>query len=266
MIAAYTGTIDYTVHGSGTTTVFMLHGAYGDGSYFANTATVLADAGYRVVVWNCPGYGMTPPAQTPSITTFSAAATSLVQSEATAVNVLLGHSMGALIAPLTANNEPLVDAVVLSGASAGFASRTPEDQKRYLAERLEPIENGQTVAEYVRPLLDSMMGPTASGPLVDKVREAILAMRTATFADSIRAIASYDGREALDNLAVPTLLLAGTVDTACPVAGMRAMAERIEDSEIHELEGVGHYGFAERPDEFHGHLLDFLGRRLPKEN
>ena len=75
-----------------------------------------------------------------------------------------------------------------------------------------------------------------------------------------------NGREALDNLAVPTLLLAGTVDTACPVAGMRAMAERIEDSEIHELEGVGHYGFAERPDEFHGHLLDFLGRRLPKEN
>ena len=253
---------EYTVHGDSATTLFLLHGAYGDGQYFDYTAKVLTDSGYRVVVWNCPGYGDSPTPENPSIEAFAAAAAELVRAERTTKNVLLGHSMGALIAPLTANQEPLVDAVVLSSASAGFASRTPEDQKRYLAERLKPIEDGQSVAEYVRPLLSSMMGPEASGPLVDRVREVILAMRTEAFTNSIRAIAAYEGRPALHQLAVPTLLLAGTEDTACPVAGMRRIAEMVADSEIHELADVGHYGFAESAQDYHGFLLGFLSRRV----
>ncbi len=254
---------EYKVIGNGGTTVFLLHGAYGDGSYFENTAKVLAGDGYRVVVWNCPGYGNSPAPVDASIEAFAAAASTLVKAEATTINVVLGHSMGGLIGPRLANIEPLVDGLVLSAASAGFASRTPEDQKRYLAERLQPIEEGQSVAEYVRPLLKSMMGPGAQGQLVDHVFEVILAMKTETFANSIRAISAYDGRQALKDVAVPTLLLSGTADTACPVGGMRKMAEVIDDSRIYEMEGVGHYGFAERPDEYHAELLKFLQQRFP---
>lgn len=253
----------HEIAGDGDTTVFLLHGAYGDGRYFAHTRDLLAEAGYRAVVWFCPGYGGTPIPENNSIESHADALTALVRAAGTDRNVVVGHSMGALIAPLATVNEPAIHGLVLSGASAGFASRSPEDQKRYLAERLEPIENGQTVAEYVRPLLGSMMGPGASGPLVDHVVQVILAMPTETFAASIRAIAAYDSRPALAEVAVPTLLLAGIEDTACPVAGMRRIHEMIADSQIRELEGVGHYGFAERPEEWHGHLLDFLTRQFP---
>lgn len=251
------------ITGTGTTTVFLLHGAYGDGRYFDHTRDVLADAGYRVVVWHCPGYGGTPIPADNSIESHAAAVERLVRAVGSEHNVLLGHSMGALIAPLATVREATVSGLILSSASAGFASRTPEDQKRYLAERLEPIENGKTVAEYVRPLLGNMMGPGASGPLVDRVVEVILSMPTETFAASIRAISAYDSRPALGEVAVPTLLLAGTEDTACPVAGMRTIQKMIPGSELHELQGVGHYGFAERPEEYHGHVLDFLRRRFP---
>ena len=253
----------HEIAGDGDTTVFLLHGAYGDGRYFANTRDVLAAAGYRVVVWHCPGYGGTPIPEDNSIETHAAAAARLVRAVGTSRNVVLGHSMGALIAPLATVHEPAINGLILSGASAGFASRTPEDQKRYLAERLGPIEAGQSVAEYVQPLLASMMGAGASGPLVDKVIEVILSMPTPTFAASIRAISRYDSRPALANIAVPTLLLAGTEDTACPVAGMRKIAEMVPGSELHELQGVGHYAFAERADEYHGHVLDFLARGFP---
>ena len=253
----------HEIAGSGDTTVFLLHGAYGDGRYFAHTSDVLTAAGYRTVVWYCPGYGGTPIPEGNSIEGHADALTALVRAVGTSTNVVVGHSMGALISPLATVNEPTIHGLVLSGASAGFASRSPEDQKRYLAERLEPIENGQSVAEYVRPLLGSMMGPGASGPLVEHVIEVILSMPTETFAASIRAIAAYDSRPALNKVSVPTLLLAGTEDTACPVAGMRRIHDMIAGSEIHEVEGVGHYGFAERPAEWHGYLLDFLSRRFP---
>lgn len=255
---------EHTIFGSGSTTIFLLHGAYGDGRYFDNTAHVFEDAGYRVVVWNAPGYGASPAVEDPTIESHAAAATALVRAVGTECNIVLGHSMGALIAPLAATLEPQIHGVVLSSGSAGFASRPPEDQARYLDERTGPIERGQTVDEYVTPLLKHMMGPGAAGPLVDKVVSVIRSMRTESFVASIRAISRYEGRPALQTLPVPTLLLAGTEDTACPVAGMQAMAQMIPDSEIHELQGVGHYGFAESADEYHNHVLDFISRRFAR--
>lgn len=252
----------HTITGDGDTTVYLLHGAYGGGAYFEHTASRLAEAGYRAIYWDAPGYGGTELPADPTIPTYAEYLRALIEATGSATNVVLGHSMGALISPLACGDHPMVRALILSGASAGFASRTPEDQERYLAERLAPIENGASVAEYAGPLIATMMGPGASGPLVDKVREVILAMRTETLAASIRAIVGYDSRPALGAITVPTLLLAGTEDTACPVAGMRRISEMVADSQLHVLEGVGHYGFAERPDEYLGHVFSFLERTV----
>lgn len=249
---------NYKTYGSGDKTVFLLHGAYGDGRYFDDLATKLAAAHYRVVVWDCPGYGQSEPAPSPTIECFADAAQALIEKEKTSVNILLGHSMGALISPLVASRTSFLSAVILSAGSAGFMSRTPEDQARYLKERLEPIENGMSVAEYARPLIAHMMAPGAKGVLVDQVAEVILSMKTETFANSIRAISSYDSRPALQKIPVPTLLIAGAKDTACTAEGMRKMAEMVPDSEFHVIDGAGHYGFAERPREYFTIVLGFL--------
>ncbi len=52
----------YRTRGEGETSVFLLHGAYGDGRYFDDLANSLVDAGYRVIDWDCPGYGESAPA------------------------------------------------------------------------------------------------------------------------------------------------------------------------------------------------------------
>ena len=41
---------------------------------------------------------------------------------------------------------------------------------------------------------------------------------------------------------------------------MRHMASELPRGEFHEMAGVGHFGWAERPDEYHRVLLDFLRR------
>lgn len=249
---------NHRIFGAGETTLFVLHGAYGDGRYFEDFATRIANAGFRVVVWDCPGYGASPAVEPATIEGFAEAAIALVRKEATAVNVLLGHSMGALIGPYAANREPLIHGLILSAGSRGFAARTPEDQKQYMKDRLAPIESGISVAEYATPMITSMMAKGASGPLVDKVFEVVLSMKTETFATSIRAIGNYDGRPALNDLVKPTLMIAGREDPACTAAGMKLMHEMVQGSKFHVIENAGHYAFAEQPDTYSALVVDFL--------
>jgi 3-oxoadipate enol-lactonase len=255
---------EHRILGAGDTTVFMFHGAYGDGRYFENTAEVLAAEGYKVVSWSAPGYGGQDVPEEFSIDFMGDAARDLVEAEGTGTNILLGHSMGALVAPNAAMKlGDRVDGIVLSGASVGFQNRTPEDQERFLKERVAPIaEEGLTVAQYAPGLLKKMMAPGASGPLVDHVSRVVSDMKTDTFMAAMKALTSYNSNPAVAAISVPTLLLSGEFDTACPPAGMEKLHGIIPDSEYHMIEGAGHYAFAERPDVFHSHVLEFLSRRF----
>ena len=61
---------DYAVHHpAGTangTTVFLLHGAFGAKEYWRSQVQAMIHAGYRVVSWDAPGYGLSvlPPSLT----------------------------------------------------------------------------------------------------------------------------------------------------------------------------------------------------------
>lgn len=245
--------------GEGATTVFLFHGAYGDSRYFRRLQDQLAASGRRVVAWDCPGYGESEPARSDSVEGFAEAATALIDEVGTDRNVVLGHSMGSLIAPLAVNNARRdVVGVVLSASSPGFELRSKEEQERFIDERLGPIRQGMTVAEYAPKLLQQMMGPSASGNDVDHVIKVVSEMDTAVFERSMKAITSYDGRAALQALSVPTLLLAGEYDTACPPAGMRVMADLVPNVRYEEMSGVGHYGFAEDFDRYYALVDDFL--------
>lgn len=254
----------HEITGSGDITVFLLHGAYGDGRYFADTRDRLVARGHRVVVWHCPGYGGSPGIDSPSIESFGEVAAELVAATGGEHNVLLGHSMGGLIAPRAALLVPdRVDALVLSSTSAGLNTRTPEERAAFIAERVDPITAGLSVGEYAPALLATMIGPESSGPLVDRVMDVVCGMSTETFKVSMTAITEYvDGVETLRAQTVPALAIAGEHDPACPPDGMRFIAEQLPDAEYAEIAGVGHYGFAERPEEYHGLVEDFLARRL----
>ncbi|WP_168582713.1 alpha/beta fold hydrolase [Gephyromycinifex aptenodytis] len=253
----------HEIYGDGDVTVFLLHGAYGDGRYFGTTRDYFTKMGHRVVIWNCPGYAGSPKPDDTSIQAHAEAAAALVEAVGGRKNVLLGHSMGGLIAPLAANLlGTQVHGLILSASTAGLQSRSAEEQKRFIAERVDPITAGKSIGEYAPDLLRSMMGPNASGPLVDRVVEVVCEMPTDVFVSSMNAIIECDNRDALRQVTVPTLLVAGECDTACPPAGMAAMAELVPDSEYTEIPGAGHYPFVEAPEEYHGRILDFLSRRV----
>ncbi len=238
---------DHCVAGEGDTTVFLLHGAYGSKDYFRELIASLVGAGLRVVAWDAPGYGLSKlPAQPLSIEYMAEAAARLVDQEATATNVVLGHSMGGIIAPLVGVLRPkTVHGVVVSATVGSFSQKSEADRK--------------TFRETAKAVVDSMFAPTSRGPRVDMVREVALSTASETFIQAIGAIVNYRGEDTLVQLKAPTLLLAGAHDKVGRPEGMRKIqAEFVPHAQMEILPDSGHYAFAEEPEAFNRHLLAFV--------
>lgn len=260
---------DYSVAGDGDVTIYLLHGGYGSKDYWRYEIAELVRAGYRVVAWDAPGYGLSPLPTLPegefSIDYMARRFGALLKATGGRTNILLGHSLGGIIAPRAALLFPeLVHGVIVSATVGSFATRSAEDQKDYVAKRLAPLDQGATLAESAMPLIKSMFGPGASGPMVDLVAEVAGSTKADTFRASILAIMAYDGRETLKQLRVPTLLIAGECDSVGRPEGMRAAAALVPNGEFAVIPGAGHYGWAENQSEFNHVLFDFIQRRVTK--
>lgn len=72
------------------------------------------------------------------------------------------------------------------------------------------------------------------------------------------AIRDADFREAIREIAVPTLVISGSRDVATTPADARFLAERIPGARLVEIDGA-HLSNFERPAEFTRVLVDFLG-------
>lgn len=255
---------DYLVSGEGDTTVYLLHGAYGSKEYWRYTVQRLNAAGYRTVAWDAPGYGTSDIPDALSITGMAELAGRLIDATGSKRNAVLGHSMGGLIAQKVADLHPgRLQALVLSATVHTFNHSGPEWQDNFLRTRVAPLTQGRAIREYAPDLLRTMMGPGASGEIVDHVLYNVMQMNGQAFQKAIQATAAYLEDDVPARLTLPTLCIAGELDITCPPNVMAHMAEILPQGEYHMMAGVGHYGWAERPDEYHDVLLDFLQRHMP---
>ena len=256
---------DYQVAGDASTTVFLLHGAYGSKDYFRSEIETLVRAGLRVVAWDAPGYGISPlPEGGLDIERLGETAGCLIDREGTATNIVVGHSMGGITAPAVYAARPgKVHGVVISATAGSFSQKSPEDQKTFLAERVEPLRAGNTFRDTAGAVIDSMFAPGSKGPMVDLVREVALSTSADTFCAAITAITLYNGEPNMKNLKVPTLLLAGQYDkVGRPEAMEGVKTQFIPHADFHCIPDAGHYAFAEQHELFNQHLLQFIRERV----
>jgi pimeloyl-ACP methyl ester carboxylesterase len=66
--------------------------------------------------------------------------------------------------------------------------------------------------------------------------------------EQVRAITEHDTSARLPELALPTLVMHGTLDQMIPVQNGRMIAELIEGSRLEIFDGVGHLFFWEQPE------------------
>ena len=92
------------------------------------------------------------------------ALTLLLEKEGGARNVVMGHSMGGMIAQQAWRYaRDRIHGYVLSATSASFGSPDGDWQKEFVRARVAPLDAGKTIPEYAPLMLRAMMAAGASG-------------------------------------------------------------------------------------------------------
>jgi 3-oxoadipate enol-lactonase len=251
--------------GQGDTAVLLLHGIGGArviwGDAGSGTLRALADAGFHALSLDLPGYGDTPgPA---GMDNFVAAVLAAMTHVAPRRVVLVGHSMGGMVAQdLAARAPAAVQGLVLACTSALFGKADGDWQRQFLAERLAPLDAGLGMAGMADALVPGLVSPAAPAAARRIAREVMARVPEATYRAALAAITGFDRRAALATLHVPVLLLAAGHDHTAPPELMQRMADRVASSEYLCLADAGHIANVEQPAAFNAALLDFLRRRF----
>ena len=243
--------------------ILLLHGIGGGraiwGDVGSDTVGALRAAGFDAEAIDFPGYGGR---------VGEPALDAMVQAVLNAglpgqPSVLVGHSMGGLVAQEVVARQPhAVQGLVLACTSASFGKADGDWQARFIAERLAPLDAGLGMAGMADQLVPGLVGPQAPAAARQAARDVMARVPEATYRVALRAIAAFDRRQALAQIRVPTLLLAAEHDRTAPPEVMQRMAARIAGSEYQCLPGAGHIANVEVPAAFNAAVLSFLQRHF----
>lgn len=245
--------------GSGATTVLMLHGIGGGRQAFARQIPALAAAGFHAVAWDMPGYGHSAIVDPYDFATLACECIELIDVLDPERLVLVGHSMGGMVAQEVAARAPeRIDALVLAGTSAAFGKADGDWQRRFVDERTAPLDAGRSMKELATQLVAGMVSPDSSDAARAEAVDVMALVPPRSYRLALQALMGFDRRANLAALAMPVLLIAGSDDRNAPPAVMQGMAERIPLANYRCLERCGHLMAFEQPDAFNEALLTFV--------
>lgn len=248
----------FTTLGAGAT-VLMLHGIGGGHLSFAPQVETLASAGYRGVAWDMPGYGHSAPIEPYTFKGLAQSCIALIESLRCADVILLGHSMGGMVAQeVVARRPELVSKLILCGTSPAFGKPDGDWQRAFVAQRTAPLDAGGSMQELAETLVPQMIGPDALPEGVRLAQHCMGQVPAATYRRALECIVTFERRRNLAHIRVPTLLIAGEHDRNAPPAVMKKMAGEIAHSTFLEMKGVGHLMNLEAPEAFDDLVLNFL--------
>jgi 3-oxoadipate enol-lactonase len=235
------------------TPLVFLHGVGGGHHAWELQLPYFGGLGYPSHAWDQPGYGHSPIVEPYDLEHVSASLARLIESLGGEPVVLVGHSMGGLIAQETYVRHPkLIKALALCFTSPAFAGGSSGFTKQFIAARIGPLDQGKTMADIAARLLPTMGSNS-------KLAEQIMAgVPPDTYRKAVQLLTTFDRRKELADIKVPTLLVAGSDDKTAPPSVMEKMWQKIPGAEYVLLEGCGHLGPMDQPDAFNAALLAFL--------
>ena len=237
------------------TPLVFLHGVGGGHHAWELQLPYFGGLGYPSHAWDQPGYGHSPIVEPYDLEHVSASLARLIESLADEPVVLIGHSMGGLIAQETYVRYPkLIKALALCFTSPAFAGGSSDFTKQFIAARIGPLDEGKTMAQIAAQLIPTMGSNS-------KLAEQIMAgVPPETYRKAEQLLTTFDRRKELADISVPALLVAGSDDKTAPPAVMERMAQKIPGAEYVLLERCGHLGPMDQPEAFNAALLAFLRR------
>ena len=248
----------YAAAGVGSKTVLFLHGIGGNRESFAGELPRLAQS-CRALAWDMPGYGPSPPIAPLTFEALAHAVVAVLDAERAEKAVLVGHSLGGMIAQETAARFPQrVSGLVLFATSAAFGGKDDNFKNEFLAQRLAPLEAGKTMPEIAGELTKGLFGPNPPEAARRRAIASMGAIPAASYRAALECIVTFNRTDDLARIACPALVLAAEHDRLAPPKTMERMAQRIPGASYRCIAGAGHLANFEQPAAFETVLDEFL--------
>jgi len=239
--------------------VIFLHGIGGAARGWAPQAQSFAKAGFHPVPLDLPGYGARPPIDSMTFDDLAADVEAVIDRDKLQRPVLVGHSMGGMIVQTMLRRRPDgYRAAVLVGTSPAFGNPEGDFQKKFVAERLAPLESGKTMTDLAPEIVDGMMGPSPDQKGRTLAIDLMGATPASTYRAAVHCLVRFDERTNLGCIRCPVLCLVGEHDRNAPAPMMQRMAAKIPGAQYVCLPDVGHLPNLEAPQAFDRAVLDFL--------
>ena len=220
--------------------LLFIHGAGGTKNKWRSLNNQLGSIQYEAI--DLPGHGDNECNIITSIQDYA----SFVNNGITEDTIVVGHSMGGLVALELAARNNRVKAIVLV---ASFYE-LPVHEKL-----LEKLSNG----EYPKSLIRASYGNDAKEALIEEAKEELNLVPVGVSYADFRATNEYkDGKKILANLSIPVCAILGTEDRLIPQNAVDALKELQPDISIFTIDGVGHYPMLENPEQFSATLQQFV--------
>jgi 3-oxoadipate enol-lactonase len=236
------GTVRASVTGNGPP-VWLFHSLLADAGSCTPLAAALSGS-HRVTVPDLPGFGGSAPVDAASASEDAgmepvADRLALAIAEAGGPVAIIGNGYGSFVALTLALRHPaLVGRLLLAGTGAAF-----DEPGRAAFRGMAAAAAGKGLAAIADTAMRRLFSPAfqqANPVLLAERRERFLATDPAMFGAACQALAALDLRDAVRDLHIPVLVLAGELDEATPPAMARQLAELLPDAIFAELPGLAH--------------------------
>lgn len=213
----------------------------------------LMPPGLRLVRYDKRGHGLSDQGGGTRIDDHADDAIAVIESLGSGPVVLVGLSIGGLIAQVVASQRPdLARALVLSNTAARLGTAQSWQA------RIDAI-----TANGLASIADAVMerwfaAPFRTSPACAPWRNMLLRTPVDGYIAACQALATADQRHATAALRLPTLVIAGSEDGASPSDLVQATAALIPEAAFHVISGAGHLPCVETPEAWAAIVAPFL--------
>jgi len=240
-------------------TVFLVHGLGACSGLWINQIPVLSPH-YHVVAIDLRGFGRSAKPQIREAYSIEQMADDVIgvcaALDITSIHYL-GVSMGGFIGQVVALKAPeLCRSLILGHTACEFG--IPADILKIRMAALDSTSMDEYAKLVAAQALAQPPAPIVEEWLCEMIADNDLEAYKYVLAG---ALAEFDVSDQVGSIEQPTLIISGSDDRVIPPEKGASLDQRMRNSEYVLVDGVGHIGYAEKPDIFNQHVTAFLARQ-----
>ncbi|GKX52541.1 alpha/beta fold hydrolase [Budvicia aquatica] len=215
----------------------------------------------RLLAWDAPGYGNSDglAANEPKAELYADRLMQWIEQEQLTNPVLVGHSLGAIIASAFAARYPQrLSGLILANPAQGYAT-APEEKRRQVFDQRQTMVDTLGIDGYAAQRGAALLRPDARPEDIERVQQNMRRLHPDGFLQAAWMLANDDIYAYLKHYSGPVEIWCGDSDNITPAEGAIALAQHI-GAEFKLIANAGHASYIDAPEIFNQRLSQFVAQ------